>query len=252
MEKSMTIALLALLAMSSFAFLAKPAGADTVFERTWVRAHGRITEWGLTPVFGWINVRVKAIDVNGTFREWAGVHAVWSYEPRRLNCTDPPTGTFTFTFWTARLVNSSVIAANYSGYDLFISGKWNVNKITTTVEVSPTGEVSITRVFEPTVTEAYGELRVFPEVGERRLFELSITGIDLLSGVVVRYVVQHLEIEIFDTDDNGKVTIVELTRAAKRYGSVAGLWNYDADLDVNGDCKIDIADLATLAANIKT
>ena len=250
MKRRIAIVMLAMLAIGSFSFMANPANADTQVERLGVHMRGVVTQWGSEPVFGWIGAHVGIANLNGTHREWARVHAVWSNEKRRLNCSEPRTPeNFTFSFYTTRLVESSEIKINYSGYDLFISGLWNVARITTTILVNENNElISFTRTFEPIVTNATGELHVF---ANWHRFELSITGMDLLSGMVVGLAYRYFELKVCDTDDDGKVDLIDLTRVAKRYGAMPGMSNYNHDFDFNFDEKIDIGDLTTLAANIE-
>jgi len=251
MRRRIAVIILAMLAISSFSFLVNLAGADFQFQGTWVRMRGIVTHWGSTPVFGFIDAHAGMTNVNGTQREWARVHAIWSYERRRLNFSEPPPQpeNFTFTFYAAKLVESSEISLNHSGYNFYISGLWNVVNITTTILVDENGSlISFTRTIEPIATNATGELRVLDTWTK---FELSIEGIDLLSGFVVGVFIKHVEIKICDINDDGKVDIIDLVKVAKRYRTVPGLWGYVHDMDFNFDNVIDIGDLTTVAANIE-
>jgi len=248
MKKHTTLIILAMLAISTLVLVPISVSADTYFQKLWIRMRGFITQWGPTPVFGWVGTHVKMINDNGTYHEWATVHATWSYDKPRLNCTKPVAENFTLTYYTARLVNSSEIELNYTDYDLYISGLWNVKNITLTVLVDENGTlISFTRTITPVVTEAPGELRVFLNW---HAFELDITGIDLLKGFVVRHAIAYMEIKLCDTDGDGKVDLWDLVRVAKRYRTVPGLFNYDPNMDFNFDDKIDMGDLTTLAANM--
>jgi len=248
MRKSTAVVLTAVLA-SSFVLVPFIANANTEIKSSWGRMGGVITDWGGNRVFGWIGAQWKIGNANGTIHTGARVHATWSTEPHRLNCTKPPTENFAFSFYAARLVNTTNVMMNYSGYNLFISGLWNVVKITTTINVDENGGlVDFTRTIEPVVTGAYGELHVF---ANWHLFELSITGIDVLSGFVVRVFFFFREINICDIDGDGKVDLLDLVKVARRYRTMPGLFGYDHDMDFNFDDKIDMADLTTLAANIE-
>jgi len=247
MKKGIAVIMLAMLAIGSLGFIPNPANADTIFQELSVRVRGIITQWGATPVFGWIAANAIKVNLNGTYHKWAGVHAMWSYDKPRLNCSRPPTENFTFSFYTARLIKSSVVRLNYSGYDFYISGYWNVVNITTSVYVNENGElINVTRVFEPILTNATGELRVF---SHWKLFELDIDGIDLLSGFVTMWRITYLEIRICDINDDDKVDIIDIVRVAKAYRTVPGMPGYNVEMDFNLDCRIDIGDLTTLAAN---
>jgi hypothetical protein len=248
MKKRITLIMIAMLAISGLFLVPISANADTLIQKLWIRMRGFITQWGSTPAFGWMGAHVKMVNDNGTHHEWATAFATWSYDKPRLNCTTPPKENFTFTYYTARLVNSSEINLNGTDYDLSISGLWNVNNITTTVLVDENGTfINCIRVITPVVTEAQGELHAFSYWHN---FELNITGINLLSGFLVGHVIAYKEIRFCDVNDDGKVDLIDIVKVAKRYRTVPGLFNYDPNMDFNGDGRIDMGDLTTLAANI--
>jgi len=250
MRRSIAVIMIAMMAIGSFALIPNLASADTQFQWLWVRVGGVITRWDNTSVFGWIGAYAAKINANGTYHQWARVHAIWTTEPRRLNCSEPPPApeNFTFSFYAAKLVKSSMVRLNYSGYNFYINGSWNVIKVTTTILVNGNGAlISFNRTIEPIVINVTGEFRVFENW---RRFELSIDGIDLLSGFVAIVVVKFVEIKICDVDDDGKVDLIDLVKVAKRYRTIPGLWNYNHTMDLNDDNKIDIGDLTTVAANI--
>jgi len=254
MRRSIAIVLLVMLGTA--AFIPSLAGADLQFEGTWVRMRGIITQWGSEPVFGWIGAHAGMVNANGTYREWARAHATWSKDRPKLNCTEPPKENFTFTCYAARLINSTEISLDHPPYDFYISGFWNVVKITTTITiiVDETGQlisINFNRTFERILTEAQGELRVFLNPPR---FELSIEGMDLLSGFVALFVIKHVEIKMCDINNDGKVDLRDLVRIAKRYRAVPGLWSYNHEtheMDFNLNDEIDIGDLTTVAANIE-
>jgi hypothetical protein len=256
MRKIVSMLLLAILGVSSLSFMANFANAGVQIEGTWVQMRGFMTQWGSNTVFGWIGAVAGMVNRSGTYHEWARAHAVWSYDKPRLNCTEPPIENFTFTCYGARLVNTTDVSLE--GTLFTISGYWNVVRITTTVTVLTDETGHIIKVYweytvEKIVENATGELQVSLTPPE---FELSITGIDTLSGIVKLLNIKYQEIEICDISGpngvpDGKVDIVDLVRVAKRYRAVPGIWNYDHTIDVNFDNIIDIGDLTTIAANIK-
>jgi len=255
MKKMTAGILLALLAIGNFSFIVNPAGADYQVQGTWVHMRGIITDWGTDRVFGFIGAHAGMVNKNGSYHEWARVHAIWSYDCPRLNHSGPPPPpqNFTFTFYAAKLVETTEVAFNYSGYAFYISGLWNIVKITTTITVilDETGQiVSIVfnRQFEPVVTNATGELGIL--VPSLR-FELSIEGIETLRGFVALWVIKHIEIKMCDINDDGKVDIIDLVKVAKRYRTVPGLFNYEHHRDFNFNDQIDLGDLTTVAANIE-
>jgi hypothetical protein len=233
MRKEIIAAMLAVLAVGSIALVPSFANADTQTSKTWVQLRGFVNQWGNDTVFGWLKANARIWNDNGTIHQWATVDAMWSSEPHRLNVTDDHPGNFTFSFYTARLANLTLVALNYTGYDFYVSGLWNVTKITTTITLNVhfnnethfedhSELMNITRTVEPIVTLAPGELHTN---GMR--FGLDITGIDSLSGF-----------------------IQDLVSVARRYNTVPGMRDYNFNMDFNMEGRVNIADLTTIAANI--
>jgi len=248
MKKLFTVIMLAVLAISAFCIVPSFVNADSGVEQTWVRMRGMINQWGSDAVIGWLWAHARMSTVNDTYREWAGVHAIWSYSQRNINCTDPPTDNFTYTFYAARLVNSSVIELDYSGYAFYIAGLWNVDKVTFAYYVDENGTLITSEcTVESIVENGQGELRVLSNWSQ---FELEIAGTDLIQGVVLGHMIGHMEIKICDVNGDGQVRIQDLVHVAKRYGAMPALGNYEHELDFDFNYKIDIGDLASVAANI--
>jgi len=247
--------MIAMMAMGSFALIPNLASADTVYQSLWIRVGGVITQWGTTPAFGWLGAYAALVNANGTYYGGAKVHAIWATETRRLNYSAPPTPeNFTFSFYAAGLAETSMVRRNYTigntTYDLFISGLWNVINVTTTILVNGTGAlISFTRTIEPVVTNATG---AFVVIDNWTHFALNITGIDLLSGLIIGGGYFFKEVKICDLNNDGKVDIVDLVKVAKSYRAVPGLWNYNHDADFNGDNQINMGDLTTVAANMES
>lgn len=222
---------------------------DSGVSQTWVRMRGQITQWGSTPVFGWVNVHARAVDTNNVSKDWAWIRAIWSDSGRHLNCTDLTTENITYSFFAACLTNSSLIEFDYSGYDFYIQGSWNVYNVTFEYYVNEYGDLlSYTLSIEAIATDADGELRVSNDWTD---FEVNIDELDLLSGNVIMHAVGQMEINICDINGDHNVGIADLARTAKSYGAMPGLGNYNHEMDFNLDYKIDIGDLTTVAANIK-
>jgi len=252
MRKMVSILLLAIFGVSALGLMAKTGNAAGVsIEGTWVHMRGFITNWGSNNVYGWVGAVAGMVNKNGTYYEWARAHAVWSEDVFRLNCTEPPTGNFTFTCYGARLVNMTDISLE--GTSFTISGYWDVARITVSVTVikDESGEVikiSWEYTIEKIVENAEGQLKASLTPPK---FVLSITGIEPLSGIVKFISIKYKEIKICDMSGDGKVNIVDLVKVAKRYRAVPGIWCYEHSMDVNFDNVIDIGDLTTIAANIE-
>lgn len=270
MNKVLVYAMLAVLAFGIVSFIPNLSKADEdehhgAVGGTGVMMRGMITHWGSTPVFGFISAKAFAINDNGTIHERARVHAMWS-EDVRLNRSDDeegeneentaepiPSGNMTFTFYIARLVNTTQIAFNTSSFDLDLTGYWDVINVTQTIEFDAEGEpVNCTRTWAPVVTNATGELTViaphFPTMGT---FTLSISGIDSLTGIVFRFRFTDFEIRYGDHEGKGRVDIHDLVRVAHGYGSMPGMPGYSEDFDFDFDLRVDIGDLATVAQGIE-
>ena len=259
MRKTITFALLAILAISSFSIVLNLASGDTQLDKTWGRMNGMINRWGENPVLGHIRADAFVANVNGTVREWARVFAMWTN--RTVELDDPnmnlqplePGGIFTIQFYAARLTNNTEILFNLTDYDLYIAGNWTVMNITTTVTADELGHpASITRTFEPIVSDVHGELKVNKTTMVMpKPFELKIDGVDILKGFAFRQMIRHIEMKFFDVDGDGKVDIRDLVKTARRYKAVPGMRGYSMDFDFNGNGMIDIGALTTIAANIE-
>jgi len=238
MRKAATI-MIAIMAASVLSFLPSFAGADiTVIEGKWVKMDGIIRSWNstsgnVTPVFGWISTRAGMVNKNGTYHEWARAHAIWSDDINRIEISLPPIENFTFSFYAAKLVNSTTIDINLTDNSFFVSGLWDVLNITTTITVvknETTTQIDFTRTVQPLVTNATGELVVPPHSTN---FRLDITGVGMLRGGVVRIVFFAKEIKMFSvTGDDSKVAIKDLVHVSRRYRTTPGLMNYDINSDV--------------------
>jgi hypothetical protein len=251
--KNFALTLVLIMAIGSLAFIPGLASADSTYSGIWVRMNGFITKWGNETVFGWLRAFAYELNLNGTTKESAMVHAMWTEEPMRLNVTQDPTGTFSFSYYTARLVNVSTIEFNSSSYTLFISGLWNVNKFTNTLTINMTDHlVNFSRSVQQILTEAPGSLSV---PASSMKFDLSISGIDDLSGFIRFQVIKFRQVNIFDVSgpsgtSDGRVDIYDLVSVARAYGAVPGMKGYSFDMDFNMQGKIGIDDLTTIAANI--
>lgn len=259
MRKTITLVLLAILTICSFSIISGAVNADTPLEKTWGRMNGMINRWGDNTVLG--NIRADAFVANnsGEIHEWARVFAMWTNRTVELDDSNmelrplEPNAVFGVQFYTARLTNKTEILFNLTDYDLYIAGNWTVMNITTTVTTDDLGHpASITRTFEPVVTDAHGELKVNRTTTVMpKPFELKIDGVDVLKGLTFREMIRHFEVKFFDVDGDGKVDIRDLVKTAKRYKSVPGMRGYSMDFDFNGNGMIDIGSLTTIAANIE-
>jgi hypothetical protein len=272
MRKSIVASVLAILVIGGFGFFGAFANADTSFSNTWVRLNGFINEWDNSPVSGQLSASAMVWSKNGTTHQWASVNAMWinatpgyvqpMYGDSWLNVTQDVSGTFSFSYYITRLVNTTAVNVTAG---LSISGLWNVSEITTTITINVTAHdwcsklVSFSRTVTQIVGLAPGELTantttiITPSFVLSPNFELNITGIPVLSGWAFVMHMRSYEINFFDVMNNGDspVDIHDLVKVARSYGAVVGMSGYDFNLDFNLDGQIGLADLTTIAANIQ-
>jgi hypothetical protein len=289
-KKGLTGIVLAIMAICILSFVPNFANANVQMQGTWVRMNGNIRQWNMTDgnttnTFGWIVANAAIVNKNGTVHEWAMVHATWSDIMRaypmgdhplgEFNVSDTVTGNFsyTFSFYTARLLNVSELSFNKTetGHDFYLQGYWNVSEITETINITwgeHMRQVTVTWTDEPVAINATGELVAdwgtvaapgsggMPGPIGVGTFELTIDGVGTLSGNAWRGIIWTKELNICDFGDasgnpRGRVDINDLVKVARHYGEVPGFGTYDPSLDVDGDGKIGIGDLTTIAANIQ-
>ena len=273
MKKTLAIALLAIIVVSSLSFAVAstsamgPANRDwgwkvgswmrrgviVPFQRSWIRLNGIVETWGPQEVNGSLWINAKTVGFNEEVRQAAFATAIWS------NTTNVrQRGNFSYSFYVARLVDANVSALNYEDVDFYMNGTWNVFHVTINQTLIKSGDLesgyTVDRQtktdIDPIATKAYGELTVTDNWTK---FVLSIDGVDELNGVVTRARMNQMIFNKFKVSEDGteKVSRVDLTVLSKIYGARPGWGSYDGNMDFNCNYKIDIADLTTVAANVK-
>jgi hypothetical protein len=198
----------------------------------------------------------------------------------------PVNSSYVFSFYTAKLLNLTSLSFNETetGHDFYLEGYWNVSDITETINVTWTlssgdsrsqysRQITVTTTETPFAINENGtlvadwaakSLGLLPSAtggwihGSTAFgtFELSIDKVGTLSGYAMREFIWKTELNICDLGDangipQGKVDINDLVKVAQHYGEVPGFANYDPSLDLDGNGRIDIGDLTTIAANIQ-
>ena len=257
MKRSICVLMAAVLTLAAFAFVPAITRAEDEMEvqQTWVQVAGQVERFGSDVAYGWLSAHAKMQTINATSAEWAHAHAFWTTSlvtPMELDeHSRPGFENFTFSFYFARLVNASTVALNYSGYDFYIGGLWDAYNVTFVYYPNEEGDFdgeNFNFTMEPLAENATGELRV---TGNWTVFELSISGVDLVSGSVHHYFIGSVEIEMEDFNGDNKVGIQDLVHVAHAYGSKPGFKGFDFDMDFDNNFEIDVGDLATVAANIE-
>jgi len=220
-----------------------------------VRLNGIITQWGTTNATGTISAFAQTVIINNTAaRQGATATAMWTTNESRAISARHTLQNFTYTFYTANLVNASVSSLNATGYSYFLNGTWNVFKVTSSFNITTDAAGNIlgfnrNQNAVAVATNAYGELKVPTSASN---FTLSITGADQLSGSVhaQRITSRLCNPFIVSDDDSTTVTRSDVASVVSAYGSSPGWGSYNQRMDYNFNYKVDICDLATAAANI--
>jgi len=277
MRKEIAVILLALIIVGSLSFAVSSAqafptkGRNYMFnsfsgamsnkpvQKSWVHIDGIITQWGPTSLTGFLstNARTTLFNTSDT-RQLSSASAIWTTDKFRplVNAVRTKEN-LTYVIYSARLRNASVAMLSYDESNFFLNGTWNVNAVTIAVTVITNSSGNITSVHRETdivPTTAYGELAVTDNWTK---FTLAIDGIDPLTGSVRRSVMRQMQWNPFKiTDDltgtvSEAVTKEDLGAVVKCYGNMPGWGNFDQKMDFNFNYRIDIADVATVAANVQ-
>jgi hypothetical protein len=229
-------------------------------QQSFVRVASTINEWGTKEVNGTLQVQTRTITQNGTIRQGTSVTAIWTANGTRpINSLRTPQN-FTYVFYTAKLVNASASILdfkdqNLNTHDLYVNGSWTVYNVTSTITIISNSEGDVTSVNRnqnavALATKAYGELSADNDWKD---FTLTITGVDQVSGSVISQRITSRTFNAFkisEDDSASTVTPADVANVVKSYGSTPGWGSYNQCMDYNFNYKIDITDLATVAANI--
>ncbi|MGD0644085.1 MAG: hypothetical protein ABSA75_04175 [Candidatus Bathyarchaeia archaeon] len=229
-------------------------------QRSYVMLNGVIDTWGQQDVNGTITAMTSTTSASAVPVGWLdSASAIWT------NTTNfRQDGNFSYNYYAARLVKANFTMVDFQANDFYLNGTWSVANVTITREVIKTGDpetgysisTQSTTSIIPLETKVYGELNV---TNQWTQFTLNITGIPLLSGTVHRSVERQMMFNRFNIFNEGTnnagttaiVTRVDLTTISNDYGAVPGMSNYDESMDFHGTYRIDICDLATVAANVQ-
>lgn len=228
------VLLLTILAATSIS-----VSAQSVADPTFVAMHGIVYKYGGLPAWGRIWAFAEVPD------KWAEVGVFWTRaEPRILSFPA------TYIFYGARLNVTEKARLKYEGYDFYISGLWNVYKIT--IDYDRTGK-TIGIEIELIVDNGFGELKV---IDGWTNFTVGIEGIPLIEGIVRYYrwwLPPPFEIIRGDLNLDGTVDIFDIMHVARRHETKPGIgisfdsYQYDFNSDINSDFTVDIDDLIIVA-----
>ena len=272
MKNKFAIILLAILAVSAFSLTAgayatpfmnwqpvmpNATVSSVSLQTSYVRMDGKINMFGSTPALGAIQAQTRTV-INGTTTiQGYACSAIWTTNVTRPISAVRAKENFTYTYYTARLVNGSFAGLDYNGNSFFMNGTWNVWNITATITIitDANGKITAVNTDQNAVklaTQAYGEL-VVPSSWST--FTLTINGVDPVSGIVYAHLTTSRSFNPFMIDGSGastSVTTADLKGIVNAYGSMPGWGNYDIRMDPCMHYKIDICDLSTAAANLNS
>ncbi len=223
-------------------------------QANWIKLNGIITKYNTTDARGQLFAQARtALLANADTRQFARASAVWTTNLTRPISTIRNKENFTYTFYSAQLLNASVSSSTVKSTNYFLNGTWNVAtvKCNVTVITNATGEiVSVHRNSTANVAKAYGELNVTDNWTK---FTLKLKGYGTLSGTVARSMMRQTMFNWAQVTDSPSTTVVtkaDVNTIIQGYRAMPGWGNYDNRMDFNFNYKIDITDLATVAANL--
>jgi hypothetical protein len=224
---------------------------------TWVHVVGPVTHYGNETAKGWLNAHAMITNVT----QLAKAHVFWMPRPNVTNTPGhvPESSNFTYSFYYANLINTSIVSVNKTGYDLYVKGLWRVYNVTfiySGQHFEHQEKENVTLVIQ----NATGELKV-----SALNFTISIAGFEDVKGLVWRLDIWHRAIPEWSLEGDvsgpngqpdGKVDIFDLVAVAKHIGETPGLGQGSHDVqeveryDVNSDFQIDVYSLVTVANEI--
>jgi len=232
----------------------------TSLQTSYVRLDGVINASAGTKVIGTIQAQSRTTVVNSSnVYQGFSCTAIWTTNTTRPITSVRSEQNFTYTFYTARLVEGNFSALDYNGNAFFMNGTWNSWNITETFTINTLSNGTITSVncnqnAVPLANGAYGTLTAFSGWTN---FTLSISGVDPLTGPIIAERTTSAMFNPFMINSDSStttstVTVADINSIVKTYGSMPGWGNYDQRLDYCQHYKIDIYDLSTAAANLNS
>jgi len=214
-------------------------------EINWVSLRGIVRTYNETPAYGLLKVEAK-------IGEWANAFAfvVPGKTVETINQTwHHEWENFTYSFIFIKLDNASVVELNYTDYDdLYIEGLWSVYEVTISYVICDNLKITLVPIYE----EAEGQLIV---TGGWSTFTINIDKLTV-SGIIMHvhcFSVKFVRCDFVDIGDKNatEVNVYDLMVAAKAYGKVFGMSDYNFEYDVHCDFQIDIYDLLEICSEFE-
>jgi len=220
----------------------------------WVHVRGVVTRWGDLNAKGMLHMQARtALLVNEDTRQFARASVVWTTNLTRPISSFKAKENFTYAFYSARLLNASVSEFTPSEDEYKLTGTWNVATVKSNITVITDAQdeiVSVHREQNVTVAKKSGELIV---ITDPMTFTLKLADLEPLTGSVTRQVTRQTMFNWYKVTDavaGATVTRADVNAVVQCYRAMPGWGNYDSRMDFNFNYRIDIADLATVSANL--
>lgn len=239
MRKAVLVAFL----VTALAMTLAPVSVQSAEGSTFVGMYGIVNKWGELSVWGRIGAFAEVPD------KWAEVGLYWT--DGMVHILSLPAN---YTFYAARLNITEMARLDYEGNDFYVSGYWNVYKIT--IEYDKNGDI-IRIDIELIVMMGFGQLKVMDLIPSGS-YTVEIEGNNLIEGIVSYSRIwppppPPYELARSDLNLDGTIDIFDLVHVARRHGTKPGMgiisdfYEYDFNSDLNSDYVIDIDDLIMVA-----
>jgi hypothetical protein len=209
---------------------------------TWVMMKGNITRYGEEKAYG-------KLLAHGKIGDWFNVFGCFYVGQ------EPPTPIIaegdTLWLYQFKMKNYTTVELNYEGKALYVEGYWDVYNVTLSYF-----DDEFTCTKKLIVDGSYGELNVTLN-GETGNFTLNIDGIQEISGAVTFYHVKYSRtpaqkrymfgVSLADVNGDWKINIADVLYIAKSFGSMIGRRGYNFDVDFNLDFQVNLLDLFEMA-----
>lgn len=240
---------------ANFATAAQNHGENSnrPLQKSWVRINGVIDTWGEEEVNGMLQTMARTTLLSDeNTRQLTSATAIWTTNDSRPINSVRAKENFTYTFMAARLNVSQVSEFNIDDTDYYLNGTWNLYTVTSEITVITDENNTIVRVLrnsDTQVEQANGTLTITDSWTQ---FTLKIDGQEDLSGTVFRSLTRQMAFNRFAFVDQtaAKTSRADLSKMVTCFRAMPGWGNYDAQMDFNGNFKIDITDLSTVASNL--
>jgi hypothetical protein len=227
-------------------------------QANWIRLKGPVNEWGGEDVTGLLQVTARSAALQSSeTRELTSASAIWTKDTIRPIDAIKAKESFTYTFYSARLLRDTAPMVTNSENTYTIVGSWNVATVTCSVTITTNTDGDITNVQRKSETNVDPKVEGTLVVIGMSEFTLTLADKPALTGSVNRYVTRQMQFNPFKiTDDtignvvSNTVTREDIKAVTKCYGAMPGWGSYDTRMDFNNNYRVDIADISTIAANM--